>query len=185
MTKDSFQVDARYIDMDSEKSRFGAICEVFRYALKFGEMEIADQIHAYKILRGKQFVFSFGSLRGVKIPENDNDSVEDALALLPYIDIIYKYTSRLGYVFHEMTDIGPIVGKVKKEVSKAGKAVRLMRSKKEVGWGRDRSKYGAPKQAINKKYMSDYCDSVEIDIWVNPSHPEYLNKVTGEVIPAS
>ena len=167
MTKDSHQVDARYIDMESEVSRFKSICEVFRYALKFGEMEIEDQVHAYKILRGKQFVFSFGNLRGVKISEDDNDSVEDALALLPYIDIIYKYTDRLGYIFHQTTDLGQVTGKVKKDMPKAEKVLRTMRSKKEVGWGRDRSKYGAPKRAINKKYMADWCQEADIDIWHN------------------
>lgn len=185
MTKDSHQVKAQYIDMESEKSRFSSICEVFRYALKFGEMEIADQVHAYKILRGKQFVFSFGDLRGVNMPESDNDSIEDALALLPYIDIIYKYTNRLGYVFHQTTDLGVVSGKVKKEEKEAEKVLRSQRRKKEVGWGVDRSKYGSQKQVVDKKYMADYCNRQKIDVWINPSNPEYVNRTTGEVIPAS
>jgi plasmid rolling circle replication initiator protein Rep len=158
MTCDSHQVDVRKIDMNSEESRFSSICEVFRYALKFGEMEIEDQVHAYKVLRGKQFVFSFGDLRGVKISENDNDSVEDALALLPYIDIIYKYIDATGFTFFDTTDLGREMKKARPGKMKATKAVKKMANGKGIGWGRDRAKYGSSQQTVDAKSMQDWCD---------------------------
>jgi hypothetical protein len=118
--------------MESEKSRFSSICEVFRYALKFGEMQIEDQVHAYKVLHGQRFVFSFGDLHGVPEPKSDNDSIEAALALLPYIDIVYKYIDATGFTFFETTDLGKIEKKVKPGEMKATKAVRKLASKKSV-----------------------------------------------------
>lgn len=106
LTKDSFNVDVTPIDMSSVKSRFGAICEVFRYALKFGEMKVKDQVHAYKVLRGKRLVRAFGSLRGVVVPEDLHDSIEDELNLKPYVDLVYEYSKNKGYFLKEVTDTG-------------------------------------------------------------------------------
>jgi hypothetical protein len=106
LTGDSHNVDVTPIDMSSDESRFKAICEVFRYALKFGEMEIEDQVHAYEVLKGRRLVRSFGSLRGVKVSEELHDSVEEALQLQPYIDLVYHYSKDKGYFLHEVTDTG-------------------------------------------------------------------------------
>lgn len=109
LTGDSHNVDVRPIDMSSDESRFKAICEVFRYALKFGEMEIEDQVHAYEVLRGKRLVRSFGSLYGVKVSDDPNDSIEEALQLQPYLDLVYHYSKDKGYFLHEVTDTGDLL----------------------------------------------------------------------------
>jgi hypothetical protein len=94
------------LDISTEENKLKAICEVFRYALKFGEMEISDQVYAYKVLRGKRLVRDFGSLHGVKIPEDQNDTIEDELILQPYIDLVYEYSKKKGYFLKETKDTG-------------------------------------------------------------------------------
>ena len=161
MTRDSHQVDARYIDMESEKSRFSSICEVFRYALKFGEMEIEDQVHAYKVLHGQRFVFSFGDLHGVPEPKSDNDTVEAALALLPYIDIVYKYIDATGFTFYETTDLGKPEKKVKPGEMKAAKAVRKL-AKKKVYRVKD----------LEKPWQTVKADLAYVKQWAGQAHVE-------------
>ena len=109
LTGDSHNVDVTPIDMSSEKSRFSAICEVFRYAMKFGEMAVEDQVHAYEVLKGRRLVRSFGSLRGVVIPEDNHDSIEEALELQPYVDLVYHYSQKAGYFLTDVTDTGDML----------------------------------------------------------------------------
>ena len=103
LTEDSSIIDIRPIDMSNEKSRMGAICEVFRYALKFGEMSIEDQVHAYKVLKSKKLLRNFGSLR-CQVPDELHDTVEDELKLQPYIDLVYEYSKKKGFFLSDVTD---------------------------------------------------------------------------------
>lgn len=84
ITGDSFIVDIRPITGDPSEG----FVEVFKYALKFSDLTPAQTVEAYSFLRGKRLQGSFGSFRGVEVPENLND---EALAELPYIELIYKY----------------------------------------------------------------------------------------------
>jgi hypothetical protein len=70
--------------------------EVFKYSLKFSEMSLDDNLHAYMVLSGKRLVFSAGLLRGVKVPENYMDDAIDP-ADLPYIEMMYRYQDGSGY----------------------------------------------------------------------------------------
>ena len=162
MTRDSHQVDAQYINMESEKSRFGAICEVFRYALKFGEMQIEDQVHAYKVLHGQRFVFSFGALHGVPVPDHDNDSIEDSLALLPYIDIVYKFIDATGFTFFETTDLGRNLEKVKKEKTEDQKKLHKVARKKTVKV-MDPNTTADRQLTVDMKYMKNWVAEVELE----------------------
>lgn len=162
LTCDSHNVDVRPIDMSSEESRFGAICEVFRYALKFGEMEIEDQVHAYKILNGRRLVRSFGSLRGVKISEDLHDTIEDQLQLQPYMDLVYRYSQDKGYFLSEVTDTGDqLTGPLKPKKDEASKKAARLSSRLFV---RIPVK-GKPGQtmALDQQYVNDWAASADVD----------------------
>ena len=73
--------------------------EVFAYALKFSTMENEDLWYAYKVLRGKRFVRSFGILVGVEIVDSlEDDPIEDQ----PYYDMLYRFIHGVGYVMKKM-----------------------------------------------------------------------------------
>jgi hypothetical protein len=85
VTGDSFIVDCRPITGDSPVEGF---IEVFKYALKFSDLDPEQTVYAYSFLRSKRLQGSFGLFRGVEIPESLD---EDPLDGLPYIELIYKY----------------------------------------------------------------------------------------------
>ena len=94
LTGDSFIVDVRpmYGEIDG-------FLETFKYALKFSDLELSDNLHAYKTLKGKRLINSFGALRGVEVPEEltDDDLDDD----LPYMLMLYTYRKGSGYNFSE------------------------------------------------------------------------------------
>ena len=94
LTGDSFIVDVR--PMHGEIDGF---LETFKYALKFSDLELSDNLHAYKTLKGKRLINSFGALRGVEVPEEltDDDLDDD----LPYMLMLYTYRKGAGYNFSE------------------------------------------------------------------------------------
>jgi hypothetical protein len=107
---DSFIVDVRRIDLadvstldERELSDFTkedkspdqlklvkALCEVFKYALKYNELSVEDQVHAYRVLKGRRLIFSYGCLRGVKVPDNLVDSAVSELEIGEYEYELYK-----------------------------------------------------------------------------------------------
>ena len=91
ITGDSFIVDVRPIDQADPASGF---LEVFKYALKFSDMDPADTYHASKVLRGRRLVGSAGLFRGIDIPEQLTD---DPLDDLPYVELFYRYMRGVGY----------------------------------------------------------------------------------------
>ncbi len=107
ITSDSFVVDVRKINLTEgptgQNSLVKAICEASKYALKLNDIEHVDQIHAYKVLRGRRLTFTYGSLWGIKIPDDLNDTIEDELQLLPYVDLLYSFYSG-SYLLQEVTD---------------------------------------------------------------------------------
>lgn len=67
-TGDSHIVDVRpFHDQDDITSGF---LEVFKYALKFSEMPLADNWEAFRTLTRKRLVDSWGLLRGVVVPDD-------------------------------------------------------------------------------------------------------------------
>lgn len=106
-TGDSFIVDVRKIihvpGQTGETDLLKAICEASKYALKLNDMEYEDQIHAYKVLSGRRLTFTYGSMWGIKIPDDLNDTIEDELRLLPYQDLCYSFYSG-SYNLVEVTD---------------------------------------------------------------------------------
>lgn len=67
-------------------------CEVFKYALAFGDMPLCDNLHAFEVLHGRRLIEAFGVLRGIEIPENLCD--EPLGPDLPYIEVILRYVAR-------------------------------------------------------------------------------------------
>lgn len=84
ITKDSFVVDVRPITGDPTEG----FMEVFKYAVKFSDLSLADNWHAAQILKGKRLLNSFGLFRGVKVPES---LLDEPLDDLPYWDRFYRF----------------------------------------------------------------------------------------------
>lgn len=91
ITGDSFIVDVRPIDQEDPASGF---LEVFKYALKFSDMEPCDTFHAFQLLKGRRLVASAGLFRGIEIPEQLTD---EPLEGLPYAELFYLHMRRAGY----------------------------------------------------------------------------------------
>jgi len=174
LTKDSFNVDVRPIDMSSEKSRMGAICEVFRYALKFGEMEIVDQVHAYKVLKTRRLVRSFGSLYGVPEPTDTNDTIEDNLKLLPYIDLVFEYSNQKGYFLTDVTDTEDRLtgGSMRLKSTEGSKTARRISSEIFITVKdpneTERKKINR-KRSIDLNYMKQWVASADIEETYKPT----------------
>jgi plasmid rolling circle replication initiator protein Rep len=91
ITSDSFIVDVRPIDQEDPASGF---LEVFKYALKFSDMEPCDTFQAFQVLKGRRLVASAGLFRGIEIPEQLTDEPLDGL---PYVELFYRYIRGAGY----------------------------------------------------------------------------------------
>jgi hypothetical protein len=83
--------------------------EVFKYALKFAELELVDNWHAAQELHGRRLIRSHGLLFGVKVPE---DLTDDPLtdADLPYVEWFYRFVAGQGYVLEHFD--GDLPGEV-------------------------------------------------------------------------
>ena len=84
ITGDSFIVDCRPITGDPAEG----FMEVFKYAVKFSDLDLADNWHAAQILKGKRLLNSFGLFRGVQVPESLLDEPLDGL---PFWDRFYRF----------------------------------------------------------------------------------------------
>jgi hypothetical protein len=87
ITGDSFIIDAHPMYGDPVE----AFCEVFKYAVKFNELPLVDNWHAFNTLRRKRLIRSAGILWGVEMPESDMDEELDDPV---FADFVYRY-------FHE------------------------------------------------------------------------------------
>lgn len=96
ITGDSSVVNIEPVTDDS------AFLEVFAYALKFSEMSHSDRWFAFNVLKGERLISSFGSLRGVDLPEGVEDDLLESDE--PWFDLIFKYRKFQGY------DVGSVIG---------------------------------------------------------------------------
>jgi hypothetical protein len=101
ITGDSFMVDVRPIAGADPAEGFS---EVFKYAVKFAGLELADNVHAWDTLHGRRLLGSFGAFRGVQIPE---DLTDEPLDGLPYAELFYRYAEGAGY---SLKSVRPIEG---------------------------------------------------------------------------
>ncbi len=91
ITGDSMIVDCRPITGDPSEG----FMEVFKYAVKFSDLSLADNWEAAQVLKGKRLLNSFGVFRGVEVPES---LLDEPLDSLPYWDRFYRYIGA-EYVF--------------------------------------------------------------------------------------
>jgi len=68
-----------------------AFAEVFKYAVKFSDLDHSDRLHAWEIMRGKRLVGSWGKFRGVQVPPG---ALDDLLEDLPYMQLIYRFSGQ-------------------------------------------------------------------------------------------
>ena len=103
ITGDSFVVDIRKVKKDKQFGYSKAAAEVCKYALKFGDLSVENTWEAFKVLKGKRLSGAFGSLYGVKIPENLADDMPDEKDL-PYLEMLYRFVfGKKSYYDLEMT----------------------------------------------------------------------------------
>lgn len=114
LTGDSFIVDVRpLVGRDGKDSLTAGFCEVFKYAVKFSDMNEADTFEAYTVLTRKRLVGSFGFLHGVKPPENLLD--DDLEGDIPYRLLMYQYSPEVakylpaGQIDRETGEITPFM----------------------------------------------------------------------------
>lgn len=91
LTGDSFVVDVRPLHDPVD-----GFIEVCKYALKFSDLELKDNYHAFDVMSGMRLIDSHGVMRGVKVPENLLDA---ALDDLPFVDLLYRFYKGIGYTF--------------------------------------------------------------------------------------
>jgi Replication protein len=100
ITGDSFIVDVTpFHDQDDVINGF---LEVFKYAVKFSDLPLADNWHGFEKLAGKRLIASFGVFRGVDIPD---DLTDEPLDDLPYVDMLYKFIFGAGYSLTPMNQL--------------------------------------------------------------------------------
>lgn len=92
LTGDSYIVDVREC---YGETLVDAFMEVFKYALKFSALPLADNWEAYQTLKGKRLIDSFGCLKGVEVPEKLTDDDLDE----PYLLMLYRFIKGAGYSF--------------------------------------------------------------------------------------
>lgn len=94
-TGDSFNIHHTPIIPDPETgSLIAGMMEVFKYALKFSDMSLDDNWHAFETLSNKRLISSSGLLHGLKIPEKLTDDELDG----PFIEMLFQFTRQNGYV---------------------------------------------------------------------------------------
>lgn len=93
ITGDSYIVESHPVYGDP----IDAFLEVFKYAVKMGDMDLRDNLHAYETLKGKRLVDSCGIFRGVDVPEALEDDLTN-LDDLPYSEMLFRFVAAQGYV---------------------------------------------------------------------------------------
>jgi hypothetical protein len=90
ITGDSFVVDVRPVSED-----VGAgFAEVFKYALKFSDLPIAENFDAWFTLRNRRLVAASGCLFGVEVPDEGSDDLiadDDR-----FYDLLFRYVAPEG-----------------------------------------------------------------------------------------
>jgi plasmid rolling circle replication initiator protein Rep len=83
-----------------------AFCEVFKYALKFSDLDFSDNLHAYEVLRGKRLQGAFGVFWGVKVPES---LLDDPLENEPFLEMLYRFDGRSYHLASVPTQGRPVI----------------------------------------------------------------------------
>lgn len=92
ITGDSFIVGLTAFD--KRKHPAEVFAEVFKYAVKFSDLVVADTWEAYRALAGARLVHSLGCFRGVVV---DDNLLDQPLENLPYVKYLYRFIAGSGY----------------------------------------------------------------------------------------
>lgn len=146
LTLDSKIVDVRALSFNSQEDKIKAVSEVFKYALKMGDLDPADQVHAYHTLKTKRLVTGIGDLYNIKMPHELHDDIEEELKLQPYIDVVFKFVKD-KYQFSHNTDLGELNSEIDKTLSDS-------QMDKSIKQNSRKSKYCLPDLSVMKKFLS-------------------------------
>jgi len=91
LTNDSFIVYCKEITQGEATK--DALVEIFKYAMKFSEMEEADTVFAWETLRGRRLTGSFGAFRGLDIDDDEADKYEG----VEYEEVFYTFLNHKNY----------------------------------------------------------------------------------------
>lgn len=96
ITKDSKIVDIRKITSKTSDNLdiSDALLEVFKYAVKFHDLDLELTWEAYRTLKGKRLLGSFGTLYGSN--SEPESLLDDLLDDLPYIEMFYKFSKKIN-----------------------------------------------------------------------------------------
>ena len=100
ITGDSFIVDVT--PFHNQDDVITGFLEVFKYAVKFSDLPLADNWEGFKVLSGKRLIASFGLFRGVEIPDH---LLDEPLDDLPYVEMLYKFIYGVGYSYTAKKDL--------------------------------------------------------------------------------
>ena len=95
ITGDSFIVDCRSFYSADPDCVLDGFLEIFKYALKFSDMSLQDNFHAYEVLNKQRLIGNFGILRGIEVEDNLEDFCSEDE---PYIDLFFRYFKNRGYM---------------------------------------------------------------------------------------
>jgi hypothetical protein len=70
----------------------GAVLEVFKYAVKLGDLAAVDAVEVFSKTRGMRMVQAFGCLFGVPEPELEDEPLTDSE--LEFIEHLYVWCRR-------------------------------------------------------------------------------------------
>ena len=127
ITKDSKIVDIRKITSKTGDTLdiSSGLLEVFKYALKFSDLDLELTWEAYRTLKGKRLLGAFGNLWGSNL--EPISMLDDLLDDLPYLEMFYKYSKHSGSYELKTTlkkEASPKT-EVEKEVNQKNKIVVL------------------------------------------------------------
>ena len=89
-------------DLEQFRQSIAQDClEVFKYALKTGELAHQARLEAAQFLTGKRLLRGYGSLHGVKDAGSGADDLDD-LEAWPYVEMLYRFVED-RYVLQEQT----------------------------------------------------------------------------------
>jgi len=103
ITGDSWGVDIRKVTNKPGETMIDSLLEIFKYSVKFSEMDFEQNYHIHKVLQGIRLQSAYGNMWGVKIPEKEEI---DPLSGLSYYELYYKYSAQNGaYDLSDMSEL--------------------------------------------------------------------------------
>lgn len=102
ITRDSYIVETHPVYGQLRE----AFMEVFKYAVKFGDLPLADNLHGYETLRGRRLVASSGVLFGVDVPDEATDDDDPALWGEEWVELFFRFFRGHGYAHTDGVGLG-------------------------------------------------------------------------------